>query len=86
MLMINESVFTKQQLSILRVLADGRLHTRAYLLQHCMFDELGSEVNVSRTISNIRKKLPRGIEILYVCTNGKRGKGYRMVRTLNSGE
>lgn len=73
--------FTETQLKILKVLSDGRSHTKAEL-QACVPDELASISALQVHISRLRKKLqPAGEDIL--CVFVARSFQYRHVRLLS---
>ena len=74
--------FTPTQSRILRVLSDGRRHSRKEI-HGCLVDELGELSNIQAHLSNIRKKLrPIGEDI--ICEFYQRTIYYRHVRLLAS--
>lgn len=62
-------------------LKDGRPHRREEL-HTCLFDEMSGRTALRYHISNLRKKLLNGYEI--ICVFYQRTWSYRMVRSLHS--
>lgn len=72
------SWFTRVQLKMLVVLADGKSHTREEL-HSCLVDDLGPLKNIRAHLTGIRKHLrPLGHDI--VCEIRNRRVFYRQVR------
>lgn len=74
--------FTKTELRMLVLLADGKPHTRKEL-HKCLEDEMGPLVNIKPHIQAIKRKIqPHGEDI--VCVLGQRRIiSYRRVKVLN---
>jgi hypothetical protein len=74
--------FTKTEIAILNRLSDGRMHARREL--RSLIDEQSSYSNLSDHVSNIRKKLPPGEDI--VCVARYRRLNYQHVRLLKTAD
>lgn len=74
-----ENDYTPTQKRILEALADGMPHSYAELLK-CLNDDLGTLPLLVVHITNLRKKLPKGEEI--ICQLAGYSRGYRHIRSL----
>ena len=68
---MNDNDFTPIQRAMLKVLSDGREHTRKEL-HKCLSDELGPLTNIAVHLTGIRKVLrPRGEDNLCTIIDGE---------------
>jgi DNA-binding CsgD family transcriptional regulator len=74
--------FTRTEQKILERLSDGMPH-RAEDLFCCLWDEIGSVSAVRFHVSNIRKRLPPGEDIVCRPTNGRGTYAYTHVRIMS---
>ncbi len=73
--------FTPTQAAMLKVLSDGKSHTKEEL-HACLPDELGDKKNIRPHLTAIRKKLrPAGQDIVSRCSDGE--FRYSWVRLIN---
>ena len=72
--------YTPTEQRIVTLLSDGKRHKRSEILEMC--DELSADGAAYVHISNIRKKLPSGEDIL--CVFWQKSTWYQHVRLLNS--
>ena len=78
---MNLNGFTRTEQRMVEILEDGKRHTREELLESCR-DELASMDTLYVHISNIRRKIPAGQDIL--CVFRERRMHYQWVRLLHS--
>ena len=74
------SKYTFTESAILKVLSDGRQHTKAEVIA-CLPDELSTEIKVH--IANIRQKIhPKGQDIVCLSKGNRRPVCYQLVKLL----
>lgn len=76
--------FTPLQAKFMRLLSDGRPHTRDEI-REAVEDPLYANYNISDLVMRVRRYLhPRGLDI--VCVKPGRKTFYRLVRVITPGE
>ena len=78
--LVDKSLFTNMQWKLVHMLLDGQAHSYEDLKLEAG-DELMNNPDLSRHITNVRKKLaPYGLDVICVWQNRKRQ--YRMIRPI----